>query len=91
MYCDLALVQSEAEKLARALELVKPVTTTSSTTRMVFLSEGESFDNPNLASRIDEAFRNQSWNPSRHGFAGAFLIYDAKTGVARLWLSIAYG
>jgi len=91
MYCDLALAQADVEKLARALDLTKPVSTASPATRVVHLSDGESFDSPSLVNRINDAFGKQLWAPAKHGFAGAFLIYDAKKGVGRLWLSIAYG
>jgi hypothetical protein len=91
MYCDFEIAPVEVEKLVQVLGLGETGSNANSPTRVIHLSDGEIFDNPNLAKRVHDSFGHQLWVPSKHGFAGAFLIYDSKKGIGRLWLSIAYG
>jgi len=91
MYCDLKLAPAEVAKLVQALGLSEPNSNGSAPTRILYLSGGEGISSPALEKMVNDAFGRQLWIPSRHGFAGAFLIYDSKSGIGRLWLSIASG
>jgi hypothetical protein len=91
LYCDLAISPSEVKKLAQALGLSSAAANASTPSRFVILSATETFDTPSFAKQVDSAFGRQAWMPVRHGFAGAFLLWDPQSNQARLWLSIAAG
>ena len=91
MYCEIQIKKEEINKLIAYLELDQPLFGTPNQNYILYLSKEEDLDNPKIEKLIDSAFGYQLWMPSRHGFAGAFLIYIPEIDLGRLWLSIAYG
>jgi len=91
MSCEIDISPQEVEKLIQGLGLNTPLPGVESQSRIVYLSEGRDIRDSELEKAIDRAFGYQLWNPSRHGFAGAFLLYYPNKKRGRLWLSIAYG
>lgn len=90
-HCDLAIAPGEFDRLVVALDVATPTHDATRASRAVRLAAGDSLDDPRFAAQAEVAFMRTLWTPSRHGFAGAFLVYDPSREVARLWLSIAYG
>lgn len=91
MYCDIQIKKEEINKLIDYLELDQPLSGMPNQNCILYLSKEEELDNLEIEKLIDSAFGYQLWVPSRHGFAGAFLIYIPEKELGRLWLSIAYG
>ena len=91
MYCDLQIEKDEVDAFIESLGLNKPTPNGEAQNRIIYLSGGLEFDNQEIENSVSSAFGTQLWAPSRHGFAGAFLIYEPGREVGRLWLSIAYG
>ena len=88
--CEIEIAPDETEQLIQKFGLKKPIAGIADSTRFIYLTAGDCADRAKSADKIEQAFRDPLWNPSRNGFDGAFLIYYPKTQTGCLWLSIAY-
>lgn len=91
MYCDIQIGKNEVENFVKSLGLGMSPPFAKDLNRVIYLSKGIEFDNKEIEKKVGISFVRQLWIPTRHGFAGGFLIYDLEDEQGRLWLSIAYG